>query len=228
MKFIILSVTLLLIAAATNAQLTGDLHRKVVQSFGTAEGTFSAQLALRKGERLVSAHLSGIDRRIATDVQIHTVRTSMMSSNVTATVRMDGDLGYTSYRLVAKTNTGNKYTLDGSLDVMGVKFNQNSLNNVGRSAAVTAQVYAGKDRPVVRLANCAISVSGRNSFMDKNDLTVAGNTLLLRPVVRKGSRTATVNVDCPSVHLDGETAENSLNVEPTASLSGDLGGDLRL
>lgn len=228
MKISLQLISFLLIVAVVRAQLTGDLNRKVVQSFGSATDTFSAHLKLQPSERLVSAHLSGIDRRIATNVQINTVRTAV-GTNVTTSVTTDGELGFTTFRLIAKTNTGNKYTLDGTLDVIGVRFNSKGsyLKNVGRSAAVTAQVYAGKDKPVVRLANCAISVSGRNSFMDKNDLTIAGNTLLLRPLVRKGTRTATVNVDCPTVHLDGETAENALYVEPTASLSSQS-GDMRL
>ncbi len=218
----LLFATLLAIATA---QLTSPTHqhlnRRVLQSYGGATDTFSVHLRLPSSDRLISAHLNGLDRRIATRVSIHPVRTST-GYNITTTIDADGDLGYSSYRLVANTESGRRYEIPASLDVIGVRFAKPVIRQTSRAAAISAHVYAGRDAPAVKLVDCRLAVTGRNSFLRHQDVTVNHNTLVLRPTKQVGSETARITVDCPAIGLDGETAENELSIQPDIRLTKQL------
>ncbi len=207
------------LVAFASAQFTSHskMHRTIVQSYGSSEKVFSAYLKLPKHDRLVSAHLVGIDRRIATRVFIHPVRTGS-GYNLTCTIEMEGKLGHTAYTLVAKTAEGRRYTMAGSVDVIGVRFAKHVVRQTKRTTAISAQVYAGKNAPPVRLTDCRLAVSGRDAFLGQEDVAVKGNTLVLKPTSRLGKSAARISVDCPGIGADGESAENELSIEPDVRL----------
>lgn len=212
------------ISTCVHAQLTGDLSRHVVQSYGSGHDTFSASLKLPKGEKLVSAHFAGIDRRIATGVKINSV-TTPYGVNFTSNFDTEGNLGYTKFTLIAKTTSGKQYSLPGSLDVLGVKFKQRKIEQSGRSTAITPEIYAGKGAPKPSLADCTVAVNGKGAFLDRKDVKVAGNTLLLQPKYSTtGKGGAKITLDCPKVVVDGEIAESDVDVEPSKVLVEQLGG----
>lgn len=220
---------LLISTTCVHAQLTGDLSRHVVQSYGSGQDSFGASLRLPEGEKLVSAHFAGIDRRIATGVKINSVKTPN-GVNFTGNFDTEGNLGYTKFTLIAKTSSGKSYSLPGSLDVVGVKFKQRRIEQSGRATAITPEIYAGQGAPKARLADCTVGVNGEGAFLERKDIVVAGNTLLLQPKYGIGTNTVgtgstKIIVDCPMVGVDGEIAETDVQVDPSKTLGEQLGGN---
>lgn len=220
-----LTTTVLLFAtllASTTAQLNvpaqQHLHRRLLQSYGGATDTFSVHLRLPNTDRLISAHLNGIDRRIATRVAIDPVRTNT-GYNLTTTIEADGELGFTSFKLVAKTESGHRYEIPASVDVIGVRFAKPVIRQTERAAAISAHVYGGRNAPVARLVDCRLSVTGRSAFLRHQDVTVNHNTLILRPTTRVGREPARILVDCPTIGLDGDVAESELSIQPDIRLT---------
>lgn len=210
-----------LFLSCTYAELTG----KVMQSYGGASHTFVTHVRVPSTEHLVSVHLYGIDRQIATGVNIRTVRTAE-GVNVTSRISTDGKLGFTKFTLVAKTNTGKRFDIPGSLDVLGVRLSGEVDNNNG----ITGEVYSGQGETVRTLADCKVAVVREKGAILKNeDLSVVGNTLRLKTTSRinvshsahdmRVMRRAKIAVDCPCVSLDGETAEHEIEVHAVGKSS---------
>lgn len=216
------------IATLASAQFTKheNMHRTIVQAYGGGEDVFSSHLKLAKHDRLVSAHLIGIDRNIATRVNINPVKTDT-GYNLTTAIEMDGKLGFTSFKLVAKTLEGRRFELPGSLDVIGVRFAKPVVRQTERIAAVSAEVYSGKNAERVRLTDCRLAVTGHDAFLGRKDVSVNGNTLMLRPSSRMGKSKARIMVDCPGIGTDGESAENELSIEPDVRLMEKEAKDLK-
>jgi len=77
------------------------------------------------------------------------------------------------------------------------------------------------------LRHCTVGVNGKEAFLNRKDIVVAGNTLLLLPkygsVGRKGG--AKITLDCPKVNIDGEIAQADVQVYRTKFLIEQLGGN---
>lgn len=211
---------MLVLTTQSRGQLAaGGITRKVVQSNGDGMDTFNTQLKLPKNEKLVSVHLKGVDRSIATRVNINPVKTAS-GYNLTASIDADGNLGHTDFELVAKTDSGKLYMQKGSLDVVGVRFPKSRVTQTSRATAITANVVGGQ------LSDCRVGVRGTDAFIKDSDVTVAGNTLLIQPQsgAGRGKGTARIVVDCPTIGVDGEGSETSVEVTPSATLADQLGG----
>lgn len=213
------------LAALFLSSAYGELTGKVMQTYGGGSHTFVTHLRIPPTDTLVSVHLSGIDRQIATGVSVRTVRTSD-GVNATARISTDGALGFTRFVLTAKTSSGRRFNVPGSLDVLGVR-----LSNTPDT--VTAQLYSGRGATVRSLADCRVGVvreNGADSLLKNEDLSVVGNTLRLRTASRLLTsqhkvgvmRRAKVSVDCPCISLDGETAEHEIEVRARDAMSDQL------
>ncbi len=189
------------------------IERTVVQSYGCAVETFSTQLRLPKPDTVVSAHLMGVNRTIATRVQINSICTPPTGFNITVTVEMDGNLGYTNFTMLVKTSAGRRYELPGSLDVIGVKLAEPRKMAASTNYAINAELYCGRGTPEVKLSDCRVDVLGRAAAFEKRDVTVIDNSLIIGNT-REGQADAKVTVDCPTIVADGENAETEMIIGP--------------
>lgn len=171
-----------------------DLDFKVLQTFGHAQQPFVTSVRIPDGETPIGAHFAGIDRRIATTVSTKMVVNQHIGGkfyNVTGYIDADGKLGYTEFVLVIKFQNGEKIGLDGSLDVIGVRFE-------GKKGSI----YAGRNVHPAYLEDCIVSSRSIH-------YSIFGESLVMNPRNRE-DLPKVISISCPKVSLDGEIAEFEL------------------
>ena len=77
---------------------------------------------------------------------------------------------------------------------------------------LSLELHSGRDVPHSTLNYCHIRVRGENSSLTRSDIAVAGWTLILHSYIGGGKGSAKIGVECPTINVDGETAEDEIEV----------------
>lgn len=171
---------------------SSDLDFKVLQTFGRAQQPFITSIRIPVGETPLDARLAEIDRRIATGVYIQEVVQHSVGGryyNISGYIEADGNLGYTTYVLIVKFENGKKIGFDGSLDVIGVRFD-------GKQGTI----YTGRNIKPASLEDCTILP--RSAYV-----SIVGESLEIINPQNRADLPHTISIICPQVRLDGEIAE---------------------
>lgn len=207
--------------------------KRVLQSYGSGSTTFNVNIKSEKGSTLTAFRSVGIDEMKATSIGVRTA-TLADGNNGTMNIETDGRLGFTSFRILAQVGRGlhsQRISSPASLDVVGVQLSHSGRMAGGdngekiviphgtRSVKLDGIVYAGRGLPSVKLADCVARVTEAGvavpKFLTKDLVKLSGNTATLSPDwTASSSRGVRIGFECPSVVVDGETAETHVDVVP--------------